>query len=102
VGNLNEIISLNGNPPSGDEDGDDEEWCRSRNKRSSSIHLLACSLRLLHAKSSRLLLSSPKEEREALGITDGLVRLSVGIEDVTDLLDDVRQGLERSARVESA
>lgn len=44
----------------------------------------------------------PKEEREALGITDGLVRLSVGIEDVEDLLDDVRQALEKSSRVESA
>jgi cystathionine gamma-lyase/homocysteine desulfhydrase len=44
----------------------------------------------------------PKEEREELGITDGLVRLSVGIEDVEDLLDDVRQALERSARVEAA
>ncbi|RXW17767.1 hypothetical protein EST38_g8089 [Candolleomyces aberdarensis] len=41
----------------------------------------------------------PKQEREALGITDGLVRLSVGIEDVEDLLDDVRQALETSARV---
>jgi cystathionine beta-lyase/cystathionine gamma-synthase len=44
----------------------------------------------------------PKAERDALGITDGLVRLSVGIEDVADLLDDVRQALEKSARVESA
>jgi hypothetical protein len=84
VGNLSEIIPLNGNPPSGGDDGDDEEWWRSRNKKSSSIHPLACALRLLHAESYRLLLSSPKEEREALGITDGLVRLSVGIEDVCD------------------
>lgn len=59
-------------------------------------------LRLLHAKSYRLLLSSPKEETEARRITDILVRLSVGIEDVTDLLDDVRQALERSVRVEGA
>ncbi|KAJ2918788.1 hypothetical protein MD484_g1575, partial [Candolleomyces efflorescens] len=44
----------------------------------------------------------PRDEREALGITDGLVRLSVGIEDVEDLVDDVRQALERAVRVEGA
>ncbi|MBV9007732.1 MAG: PLP-dependent transferase, partial [Verrucomicrobia bacterium] len=31
----------------------------------------------------------PKEQREALGITDSLVRLSVGVEDVRDLIDDL-------------
>jgi cystathionine beta-lyase/cystathionine gamma-synthase len=31
--------------------------------------------------------------RRAIGITDGLVRISVGIEDVDDLLDDLDQGL---------
>ncbi len=33
--------------------------------------------------------SVPKEQREALGITDSLVRLSVGVEDVRDLIDDL-------------
>jgi cystathionine gamma-lyase/cystathionine beta-lyase/cystathionine gamma-lyase/homocysteine desulfhydrase len=33
------------------------------------------------------------ESREKLGITDGLVRLSVGIEDVDDLLADLDQAL---------
>ena len=33
------------------------------------------------------------EERARLGITDGLVRLSVGIEDVDDLLADLDQAL---------
>ena len=37
--------------------------------------------------------SIPKAERERLGITDNLVRLSVGIEDADDLLDDLRQAL---------
>ncbi len=40
----------------------------------------------------------PEAEREAAGITDGLVRLSVGIEDVRDLIEDLRQGLDGSAR----
>jgi methionine-gamma-lyase len=35
----------------------------------------------------------PKEEREKAGITDGLVRYSVGIEDVADLLGDLEQAL---------
>jgi cystathionine gamma-lyase len=34
----------------------------------------------------------PPETRAALGITDSLVRLSVGVEDVTDLIDDLRTG----------
>jgi cystathionine gamma-lyase len=33
--------------------------------------------------------SVPKEQRETLGITDSLVRLSVGVEDVNDLKDDL-------------
>jgi cystathionine beta-lyase len=33
------------------------------------------------------------EERAELGITDGLLRLSVGIEDVDDLLADIEQAL---------
>ena len=37
--------------------------------------------------------SIPKERREQLGITDGLIRLSVGLEDVNDLIDDLAQAL---------
>jgi cystathionine beta-lyase/cystathionine gamma-synthase len=33
-------------------------------------------------------------ERDALGIGDGLVRISVGIEDAEDLLADLRRGLD--------
>ena len=36
-----------------------------------------------------------KEEREAAGITDGLVRLSVGLENVEDIIVDLEQGLEK-------
>ena len=38
--------------------------------------------------------SVPKEQREALGVTDSLVRLSVGIEDVRDLIDDLESALD--------
>jgi len=37
----------------------------------------------------------PKEEREARGLTDGLVRLSVGIENPDDIIADLEQALNR-------
>lgn len=38
--------------------------------------------------------SVPQEQREALGVTDSLVRLSVGVEDVRDLIDDLKIAFE--------
>jgi len=35
-------------------------------------------------------------ERKRVGITDGLVRLSVGLEDVGDLIDDLKQALDNA------
>ncbi|EJT99174.1 hypothetical protein DACRYDRAFT_23792 [Dacryopinax primogenitus] len=37
--------------------------------------------------------SIPKEEREKIGITDDLIRLSIGCEEVEDLIDDIDQAL---------
>ena len=37
--------------------------------------------------------SVPRIEREKVGLTDGLVRISVGIEDVQDLIADLEQAL---------
>ena len=37
--------------------------------------------------------SMPKEVQQRIGITEGLVRLSVGIEDLEDILDDLDQAL---------
>ena len=39
--------------------------------------------------------SIPKDRREALGITDTLIRLSVGIEDCDDLIDDLTAALAK-------
>jgi methionine-gamma-lyase len=36
----------------------------------------------------------PKEQREQYGITDGLVRVSVGLEDIRDILEDFERGLK--------
>ncbi|WP_010231030.1 cystathionine gamma-synthase [Gillisia marina] len=37
--------------------------------------------------------SIPKEEREKIGVVDSLIRLSVGIEDEEDLIEDIKQAL---------
>jgi cystathionine beta-lyase/cystathionine gamma-synthase len=37
--------------------------------------------------------SVPKEERDKMGLTESLVRFSVGIEDIEDLIADVEQAL---------
>jgi len=38
--------------------------------------------------------SVPKEETDRIGVSDSLIRLSVGIEDVEDLVTDLSQALE--------
>ncbi len=38
----------------------------------------------------------PAEDRRKRGLTDGLVRLSVGIEDVDDIIEDLEQGLAQT------
>lgn len=37
--------------------------------------------------------SIPREERIANGLSDTLIRLSVGVEDVDDLINDLRQAI---------
>ncbi|WHZ01821.1 bifunctional cystathionine gamma-lyase/homocysteine desulfhydrase [Neobacillus sp. YX16] len=49
--------------------------------------LISVPARMTHA-------SIPAERRAELGISDGLVRISVGLEDVEDLIDDLKQALE--------
>jgi len=39
--------------------------------------------------------SIPKAEREKVGVTDNLLRLSVGIEDIDDLLADLKQAFDK-------
>jgi cystathionine gamma-lyase len=43
--------------------------------------------------------SLPAEARRALGIGDGLIRLSVGLEDVRDLVADLERGFEAAAKI---
>lgn len=46
--------------------------------------------------------SIPAEKRRAAGVSDSLVRLSIGLEDAEDLVDDLAQALERSGRKTAA
>lgn len=39
--------------------------------------------------------SVPAEQRAELGITDNLIRISVGLEDADDLIMDLKQALEK-------
>ncbi len=48
--------------------------------------LISIPARMTHA-------SIPPERRAELGITDGLIRISVGVEDVADLIEDLEQAL---------
>jgi cystathionine gamma-lyase/homocysteine desulfhydrase len=48
--------------------------------------LISVPARMTHA-------SIPAERRAELGITDGLVRISVGLEDIDDLIEDLAQAL---------
>ncbi|CAI2368240.1 unnamed protein product [Moneuplotes crassus] len=37
----------------------------------------------------------PKEEREKIGIKDGLIRLAIGVEDIDDIIEDLEQALKK-------
>jgi cystathionine beta-lyase len=42
--------------------------------------------------------SVPKELREEIGITDNLIRLSIGIEDKDDILDDIKNAINKAKK----
>lgn len=42
--------------------------------------------------------SVPEDQRKILGIWDNLIRLSIGLEDVQDLLDDLENALQVSQK----
>jgi cystathionine beta-lyase/cystathionine gamma-synthase len=66
---------------------------------SVKLHSLAESLggveTLISHPASMTHASVPPERRAAIGITDGLVRISAGIEDIDDLKEDLLQALEQ-------
>lgn len=46
--------------------------------------------------------SIPEAQRKSVGISDSLIRLSVGIEDVQDLILDLEQALSTNSNIEQA
>lgn len=50
---------------------------------------------LIEHPSSMTHASLPKEIRESIGVTDSLIRLSIGIEDVQDLIEDLSRALDQ-------
>jgi len=62
------------------------------------LHALAESLggveTLISHPASMTHASVPPERRAAIGITDGMVRISAGLEDLEDLKDDLTQALD--------
>ncbi len=73
------------------------------NARTVLNHLKLCSLAeslggvetLISHPATMTHASVPPEVRRRIGITDGLIRISVGIEDVEDLINDLDQALRR-------
>ena len=59
-----------------------------------TVSLGTCDTLLSHP-ASMTHYSVPKEQREQYGITDGLIRMNVGIENVQDILADLDQSLSR-------
>jgi methionine-gamma-lyase len=57
-----------------------------------AVSLGTCDTLLCHP-ASMTHFSVPKAQRELYGITDGLIRMSVGIENIQDILADLEQAL---------
>jgi methionine-gamma-lyase len=58
-----------------------------------TVSLGTCDTLLSHP-ASMTHYSVPKEEKEKYGITDGLIRMNVGIENIQDILNDLEQALQ--------
>lgn len=57
-----------------------------------TVSLGTCDTLLSHP-ASMTHYSVPKEEKEKYGITDGLIRMNVGIENIQDIINDLKQAL---------
>lgn len=64
-----------------DDDDDDDDV--------SLINMIYCRSLMTHA-------SVPDVQRQQLGITDSLIRLSVGLEDTEDLVKDLEQAFKQT------
>ncbi|CAN8004491.1 unnamed protein product, partial [Ixodes hexagonus] len=71
--------------------------------KSTKIITLAVSLGAVESLAEHPALMShasvPKDQLKAVGVTDNLIRLSIGIEHVDDIIEDIRQALHKAVRV---
>jgi cystathionine gamma-lyase len=81
-------FEVKGGAPAGKKLMDSVKLCTLAENLGSVETLITHPVTMTHAVMS-------KAEREAVGITDGLVRLSVGLEDVEDLIADLREALAK-------
>ena len=58
----------------------------------NAVSLGTCDTLVCHAASTTHL-GVPREKRLEFGITDGLIRMSVGIENIEDILQDLEQAI---------
>ena len=82
-------FELNGGIPSGKHLMNNVKLCFLAESLGSVETMITHPATMTHAE-------VPVEERHARGLTDGLVRLSVGIEDKQDIIDDLQQALENA------
>ena len=82
-------FELNGGIPAGKHLMNNVELCFLAESLGSVETMITHPATMTHAE-------VPVEERHARGLTDGLVRLSVGIEDKQDIIDDLQQALENA------
>ncbi|HEY2720883.1 MAG TPA: PLP-dependent transferase, partial [Chitinophagaceae bacterium] len=79
---------------------DESEQAAKKLMSSTKLFSLAESLggveSLINHPASMTHASIPREERIKNGLSDSLIRLSVGIEDADDLIDDLKQALSIS------
>ena len=80
-------FELNGGIPSGKHLMNNVKLCFLAESLGSVETMITHPATMTHAE-------VPEEERHARGLTDGLVRLSVGIEDKQDIIDDLSQALK--------
>ena len=66
-----------------------------------AVSLGSCDTLLSHP-ASMTHFGVPKEKREKYGITDGLIRMSVGIENIEDILNDLDQALKLKSNKQQA
>jgi cystathionine beta-lyase/cystathionine gamma-synthase len=74
------------------------EFIRSLRIAKNAVSLGGMETLVCHPKTTTHSVDTPEEQQWA-GITDGLVRLSIGVEDWRDLLRDIEQALDAAARV---